>query len=73
MQEKPLGGPPLGEVRLAMLAWAVLVAGLTLVAMIPAFLGLFVVLPLLGHATWHLYRLMVEAGGKNPATGNTAP
>ncbi len=58
---------------LPMLAWAVLVAGLTLVAMIPAFLGLFVVLPLLGHATWHLYRLMVEAGGKNPATGNTAP
>jgi len=45
-----------------MLAWAALVAGLTFVAMIPGFLGLFVVLPLLGHATWHLYRQMVEAG-----------
>ena len=45
-----------------MLAWAALVAGLTFVAMIPVFLGLFVVLPLLGHATWHLYRQMVDAG-----------
>lgn len=39
-----------------MLAWAALIAGLTLAAMVPMFLGLMVVLPLLGHATWHLYR-----------------
>ncbi|MEM9843822.1 MAG: DUF2189 domain-containing protein [Pseudomonadota bacterium] len=45
-----------------MLAWGALVAGLTFLALLPAFLGLFVVLPLLGHATWHLYRLIVEAG-----------
>jgi len=45
-----------------MLAWAVIVAGLTFAAMIPAFVGLFVVLPLLGHATWHLYRQLVAAG-----------
>ncbi|MEM6376464.1 MAG: hypothetical protein AAF686_09495, partial [Pseudomonadota bacterium] len=45
-----------------MLGWGILVAGLTFVAFIPAFLGLFVVLPLLGHATWHLYRQIVEAG-----------
>ncbi len=45
-----------------MLAWAALVAGLTFVAMIPVFAGLFVVLPLLGHATWHLYRQLVAAG-----------
>lgn len=31
-------------------------------ALIPALLGLFIVLPLLGHATWHLYRLICEAG-----------
>jgi len=36
--------------------WAVLIAVLLFVAMLPAFLGLFVVLPVLGHATWHLYR-----------------
>ncbi|OZO45727.1 hypothetical protein CGU37_27860, partial [Pseudomonas fluorescens] len=41
-----------------MLAWAVFIAVVTFVAMIPWFLGLFFVLPLLGHATWHLYRLL---------------
>ena len=45
-----------------MLIWAALIAGLTFVAMLPAFLGLFFVLPLLGHATWHLYKLMCEDG-----------
>lgn len=43
-----------------MLLWGLLVAGLTFVAMLPGFLGLFIVLPLLGHATWHLYRRAVE-------------
>lgn len=41
-----------------MLAWAALIAALTFAAMLPGFLGLFIVLPLLGHATWHLYRLV---------------
>ncbi|WP_092075399.1 DUF2189 domain-containing protein [Poseidonocella sedimentorum] len=54
-----------GVVRRApgvMLGWALLIAVLTLVAMIPAFLGLFFTLPLLGHASWHLYSLMAERG-----------
>jgi uncharacterized membrane protein len=38
-----------------MLAWAAIIAGLLALAMIPAFLGLLVALPVLGHATWHLY------------------
>lgn len=42
-----------------MLRWAAIIAGLLFVAMIPAFLGLLVVLPVLGHATWHLYRRTV--------------
>lgn len=41
-----------------MLAWAALIAGLTFAALVPWFMGLFLVLPLLGHATWHLYRLV---------------
>jgi len=45
-----------------MLIWAALIAGLTFLAMLPAFLGLFFVLPLLGHATWHLYKLICEDG-----------
>lgn len=36
--------------------WAMLIAVVTLVSMVPLFLGLFISLPLLGHATWHLYR-----------------
>jgi len=44
-----------------MLLWALFIAVLTFVAMLPAFLGLFLVLPLLGHATWHLYDLLMAA------------
>lgn len=44
------------ENLLVMLVWAVLVAGLTFIAMLPLFLGLLVVMPVLGHATWHLYK-----------------
>ncbi|SDX21923.1 DUF2189 domain-containing protein [Roseicitreum antarcticum] len=36
--------------------WAALIAVVLFVAMLPGFLGLFVALPVLGHATWHLYR-----------------
>jgi uncharacterized membrane protein len=39
-----------------MLGWAAIIAALLFAAMIPAFLGLMVALPVLGHATWHLYR-----------------
>lgn len=39
-----------------MLGWAAIIAALLFVAMIPAFLGLLIALPVLGHATWHLYR-----------------
>lgn len=38
-----------------MLGWAALIAALLFVAMLPGFLGLLVALPVLGHATWHLY------------------
>jgi uncharacterized membrane protein len=39
-----------------MLIWAAIIAGLLFLGMLPYFLGLFLVLPILGHATWHLYR-----------------
>ncbi|MEO3414031.1 DUF2189 domain-containing protein [Roseovarius sp. CAU 1744] len=44
-----------------MLGWAALIAGLTFLALLPAFLGLFIVLPLLGHASWHLYRQLRDS------------
>lgn len=39
-----------------MLIWAAFIAVVLFVAMLPAFLGLLVALPVLGHATFHLYR-----------------
>ena len=39
-----------------MLGWGIIVTLLAIVAMLPAFLGLIVIFPILGHATWHLYR-----------------
>jgi uncharacterized membrane protein len=43
-----------------MAAWGLIVAALLLVGSLPAFFGLAVVMPVLGHATWHLYRKVVE-------------
>ncbi|WP_108659122.1 DUF2189 domain-containing protein [Acuticoccus kandeliae] len=42
-----------------MLAWGATVAVILAIACIPAFLGLLVALPVLGHASWHLYRRLV--------------
>lgn len=43
-----------------MLGWAMIVSLVMFVSMVPAFLGLIVTLPILGHTTWHLYRHAVE-------------
>ena len=45
----------------AMMAWGLIVAGLLLLGVIPLLMGLAVILPILGHSTWHLYRRLVEA------------
>ena len=42
-----------------MAVWGLIVAGSLLMGSIPAFLGLIFVVPVLGHATWHLYRKVV--------------
>ncbi|MFL6839838.1 MAG: DUF2189 domain-containing protein [Bradyrhizobium sp.] len=42
-----------------MAAWGLIVAGLLVLGSLPFFVGLAVVIPLLGHATWHLYREVV--------------
>jgi uncharacterized membrane protein len=51
--------------RGVLLAWAVFIALALFVAMIPAFAGLLVVLPVLGHATWHLYRRTVSESAQS--------
>ena len=40
--------------------WGLRVAGLLVLGCLPAFIGLAVVLPVLGYATWHLYTRLVE-------------
>ncbi|MDO8903525.1 DUF2189 domain-containing protein [Hydrogenophaga sp.] len=42
-----------------MLLWGALITALVVLAMLPLFLGLFVIGPVIGHATWHAYRHIV--------------
>lgn len=43
-----------------MLVWAALIVALTVIGIATAFLGLIVTMPLVGHATWHAYRALIE-------------
>ncbi|WEK04119.1 MAG: DUF2189 domain-containing protein [Candidatus Devosia phytovorans] len=43
-----------------MLAWGVIVGAGLFLGSLPLFVGLAVVIPIFGHATWHLYRKLVE-------------
>lgn len=42
-----------------MLGWGAVIGGLLFLGMLPGFLGLFAALPVLGHASWHVYRRVV--------------
>ena len=60
----------LGTIRsnkAVMIGWAAIIAVSTFLAILPGFFGLFVVLPVLGHTTWHLYVRAVEAHNKGGA------
>lgn len=59
---------------LPMALWAALIAGFTLLGMGSLFLGLIAVMPMLGHASWHAYRDLVDVAGL-PArdNGSSAP
>lgn len=43
-----------------MLCWGATIGALTLIAAIPAFMGIIVLFPLLGHASWHLYERLIS-------------
>lgn len=66
--DRPMGvyqaiGTSLRAVRenlTVMALWGLMVAGALVLGAIPALLGLIVVIPVLGHATWRLYRKVVE-------------
>lgn len=46
-----------------MAIWGLIVAGLLFAGSLPLFVGLAVVVPVLGHSTWHLYRRLVNPTG----------
>lgn len=48
------------ENPIPMAAWGLTVAALLLLGALPFFFGLAIVFPVLGHATWHLYRKVVD-------------
>jgi uncharacterized membrane protein len=50
-----------GKNPIAAAEWGLIVAVLLTLGSIPFFLGLTVIMPLLGHATWHLYRKAIES------------
>jgi uncharacterized membrane protein len=45
-----------------MAVWAMIVVALLVLGSIPFLIGLAVVMPILGHSTWHLYRRVVDPG-----------
>jgi uncharacterized membrane protein len=46
--------------------WATLIMGFTLLGLGPLLLGLVFVVPMLGHASWHAYRDLVDVSGLPP-------
>ena len=42
-----------------MIAWSVVIGLLLVISLLSGFLGLFITLPVLGHASWHLYRRLI--------------
>jgi len=44
---------------LTMIAWGLIVAAALVLGSLPLFIGLAIVMPVLGHASWHLYRKVV--------------
>lgn len=43
-----------------MIGWALVVTATLIISMVPAFIGLVITLPILGHTTWHLYKKCVQ-------------
>jgi uncharacterized membrane protein len=48
---------------LTMALWGLIVAGSLAIGFLLFFAGLAVVVPVLAHSTWHLYRRVVEPTG----------
>ncbi len=58
---------------LTMAIWGLIIAALLVIGSLPLFTGLAVVMPVLGHSSWHLYRKVVEPGPKPEREEPIAP
>ena len=58
---RAVGGNPL-----AMALWGAIIMALTVLSMATFMLGFAFVVPVIGHATWHAYRELVDADGLPP-------
>lgn len=51
--------------RIPMMLWCAIIAGLVALSFLSGLVGLLVVLPVLGHASWHLYRRAIPPASSN--------
>ncbi len=51
----------------SMLVWAIIIALFMLVSIISVFITLPVILPVIGHASWHMYRKVVANASQEEA------
>ncbi len=56
---------------ITMALWAFLLMGLSLLGIFSLFLGLILVVPVLGHASWHAYRELVDVSALPARIGET--
>ncbi|MEF8833356.1 MAG: hypothetical protein V5A42_00700, partial [Halofilum sp. (in: g-proteobacteria)] len=52
--------------RFALAVWAVTIVALVAIGIATWFLGLIVIMPILGHASWHAYRDLVRSDSPGP-------
>lgn len=52
-----------GANPVTMVVWAMVIMALTAISFITGMLGFLVLYPLMGHASWHVYRELVDASG----------
>jgi uncharacterized membrane protein len=58
---------------LTMALWGLIVAAALLIGSLPLFVGLAVVIPVLGHSTWHLYRKVIVSEDLPPREVHPKP
>lgn len=51
------------ENKAALFYWGAIIVVAIVLAMLPIFVGMIIIFPILGHTTWHVYRQVIETQG----------